>query len=122
LALAGGNGLKLAKEVYRSAYDRSDELCGPYASVIDIDPAVLPSPDEVDTYTGDTFASALRHDQACSEYNRSFRQLLHVGYKVAAEMGERYYAALEDYADVIAENVTENIFERHISRLFLFDE
>lgn len=120
LALAGGNGLKLAKEVYRSAHNRSEELCGPYASVIDIDPDSLPTPDEVDTYSGEAFASAVRHDQACDEYNQSFRQLLHVGYKVAAEMGERYYAALEDYKAVIAENVTENIFDRHISRLFLF--
>ena len=42
LAAAGGDGLEMAKEIYRTALGRSDELCGPYAAVIDIDPAQLP--------------------------------------------------------------------------------
>jgi hypothetical protein len=119
LALAGGAGLGIAKEVYRNALGRFDELCGPYAAVIDIDPAALPSPVAVDGWTGEEYANALRHDQSCAAYNPSFRQLLHVGYKVAAGMGGRYLGALTEFGDVIAENVTENILERHVKPVFL---
>ena len=44
LASAGGEGLEIAKEIYAQALTRMEELCGPYASVIDIDRAKLPSP------------------------------------------------------------------------------
>ncbi|MHC4537647.1 MAG: tagaturonate epimerase family protein [Planctomycetota bacterium] len=119
LALGGGDGLSIAKEAYTKALSRMDELCGPYASVIDIDTAKLPSAQEVDNWNGQRFASALRHDQSCEHYNPSLRQLLHVAYKVAAEMGTRFYDALDKYEDTIAKNVTENIYTRHISPLFL---
>lgn len=119
LACAEGEGLVIAKEVYRKAHGRYDELCGPYASVIDIDKKKLPTPDEVDTWDGKKYAETLRHVQSNPAYNLHFRQLLHVGYKVAAEMGDRYYKALEDHEAVIAENVTENLLERHIKRVFI---
>ena len=48
LAESGGEGLAIAKEVYREAYAHSDELRAPYATVIDIDDAKLPKPEEVD--------------------------------------------------------------------------
>jgi hypothetical protein len=118
LALAGGEGLAIAKEVYRSAFGRYDELAGPYASVIDIDQSKLPSPDEVDGWDGETYADALRHDQSCEAYNLHFRQLLHVGYKVAAEMGDRYLGALKANEEIVAANVKENLLERHIKALF----
>ena len=118
LATAGGDGLEIAREVYKTALRRVDELCAPYASVIDIDPAALPAPETVDAWDGQTFAAALRHDSSCSVYNRHLRQLLHVGYKVAAEMGQRFVGALEAHAGVVAENVTENIYRRHICPLF----
>jgi len=119
LAMAGGEGLSIAKEVYARALPRFGELCGPYATVIDIDTAELPTTEEVDTWDGQRFASALRHDLSCEQYNRSLRQLLHVGYKIAAEMGSRFLDALDTYEDVIARNVSENIFERHIRPVFL---
>jgi len=119
LAEAGGEGLKIAREIYRSAFGRFDELCGPYAAVIDINTDNLPSPDEVGSWNGSKYADTLRHDLSCSEYNTNFRQLLHVGYKIAAEMGERYLDALVKYEDIIACNVTENMYERHVKRLFL---
>ena len=119
LALAGGDGLSIAKQAYAESLSRMDELCGPYASVIDIDRAKLPEPQEVDNWSGERFASALRHDQSCEYYNNDLRQLLHVAYKVAAEMGTRFYDALDKYEDVIAQNVTENIYARHIKPLFL---
>jgi hypothetical protein len=118
LAEAGGEGLVIAQEVYRKALGRFDELCSPYADVIDIDAARLPHPDVVDGWDGTRFAAALRHDQACPHYNLHFRQLLHVGYKVAAEMGCRYLDALDAHADVVARHVSENIMERHIRVIF----
>jgi len=119
LALAGGDGLAIAKEVYAKALSRIDELCVPYAAVIDIDRAKLPRPQDVDKWDGKKFAAALRHNQRCQEYNPHFRQLLHVAYKVAAEMGARFSDALGQYEDVIAQNVTENIYERHIKPVFM---
>jgi len=119
LAEAGGDGLAIAREVYAAALGRFDELCGPYATVIDIDKSQLPDPAEVKTWDGPRFARTLRHDQKCTDFNPHFRQLLHVGYKVAAQMGERYLKALDEHETVIAEHVTGNIFARHIVPLFL---
>ena len=119
LAESGGAGLEIAKEVYAEAYAHSEELCTPYAAVIDIDPARLPSPHEVNGWTSQQFTSALRHDQSNPAYNQSFRQLLHVGFKVAAKLGDRYLRALEANETIVAKNVTENLFERHIKPVFL---
>ncbi len=121
LALAGGDGLTIAQDIYAQALSRLDELCGPYATVIDIDRTGLPDPDQVRRWEGEEFAATLRHDRRCPQYNPSFRQLLHVGYKVAAEMGPRFTEALDKYEAIIAENVTANIYERHIRPLFLED-
>ncbi|MBI4841369.1 MAG: hypothetical protein HY803_09910, partial [candidate division NC10 bacterium] len=52
-------------------------------------------------------------------YNRHFRQLVHVGFKVAAEMGTAYLQALEANADVIGRLVTENLLENHIKPVFV---
>lgn len=119
LSMAGEEGLRIAKDVYRDALVRFDELCGPYATVIDIDKKRLPSASEVEGWSGEQFAGALRHDQRCSLYNPHLRQLLHVGYKVAAQMGDRYTGALEEYAGVIGENVTMNVWERHLRPIFV---
>ena len=119
LASAGDEGLNIAKEIYTKSFQRFDELCGPYKTVIDINTDRLPLPNIVAKWEGKLFAETLRHDLTNSNYNLNFRQLLHVGYKVAAEMGDRYINALEKYSDVIGENVTENILERHIKRIFL---
>ncbi|MCP4377799.1 MAG: hypothetical protein GY794_16685 [bacterium] len=118
LAEAGREGLAIAREVYRTAMGRFDELCGPYADVIDIDATRLPDPDEVDRWDGHRFAATLRHEQSCAEYNPSLRQLLHVGYKVAAEMGDRYLDALEAHSETVADRVRENLLQRHIQPLF----
>ena len=119
LALGGGEGLSIAKQIYTESLSRMDELCGPYASVIDIDKTNLPDTQEIDNWDEQKFASALRHDQSCEDYNPDLRQLLHVAYKLAAEVGTRFYDALDKYEDIIAQNVTENIYERHIKPLFL---
>ena len=119
LAEAGGTGLEIAKEVYSEAFAHAEELCAPYATVIDIDPAKLPSPAEVNGWTSEQYTSALRHVQSNAAYNSSFRQLLHVGFKVAAKMGDRYLKALEANEAIVAKNVTTNLFERHIKPVFL---
>jgi hypothetical protein len=119
LAEAGGDGLAAAKEIYAEAWQHRDELCAPYATVIDIEPEKLPSPDEVRRWSSEQFTSALRHDPRSPAYNASFRQLLHVGFKVAAKMGRRYLDLLADHESVIARNVTENLYARHLAPVFV---
>jgi hypothetical protein len=118
LAIAGDDGLAVAKEIYIKALARKDELCAPYADVIDIDDSKLPSPEEVAGWTGEKFANTLRHIPGHPDYNSNLRQLIHVGYKVAAEMGEGFTGLLKKYADVVGSCVEENIYERHLARLF----
>jgi len=119
LAEAGGEGLDLAKEVYAEAYAQREDLCAPYAAVINIDPARLPAPQWVARWSSEQFVSALRHDPNCPAYNPSFRQLLHVGFKVAARMGNRYLRLLSVMETTIAKNVTANLFDRHLKPLFI---
>jgi len=119
LAEAGGKGLDLAKEVYAQAYSQRRELCAPYAAVINIDPAGLPAPELVGRWRSEQFVAALRHDPKSPGYNSSLRQLLHVGFKVAARMGTRYLDLLSVNETRIAENVTENLFNRHLRPLFI---
>lgn len=117
LAISDGEGLALAQEVYATAYKKMDELTAPYASVIDIKPEDLPLPEVVKGWTAEQFHKAVVHDQSCAEYNPSLRQLIHVGYKVAAQKGDVYYSALEKFKTNIEKQVFENIFERHVKRL-----
>jgi hypothetical protein len=119
LAEAGGEGLDLAKEIYAEAYSHREELCAPYATVIDIDPAKLPAPASVAQWSSAQFVSALRHDPKSPDYNSSLRQLLHVGFKVAAKMGTRHLDLLSVMETTIAKNVTENLFARHIRPVFI---
>ena len=118
LALAAPEGLALAKKIYVNALGRMDELTIPYATVIDVDVKALPSPEEVEKWDAETYARTMRHNQADPLYNPSFRQLIHVSYKIAAELSDEYLPALEKYTDVIGEQITANIGERHIKRLF----
>jgi hypothetical protein len=120
-AEAGGDGLALPKEIYSDALDHVDELCAPYATVtvIDIDRKQLPTKETVNGWASGQFVSALRHDPKNKTFNSSFRQLIHVGFKIAAKKGDRYLNALKKHEAVIAKNVTENLFERHMKPLLL---
>ncbi len=118
LAISGDEGLAAAKEIYAKALERKDELCAPYADVIDIDDSKLPTPEEVEEWTGEKFGDTLRHIPGHPDYNSNFRQLIHVGYKVASEMGEKYTSLLEENAEVVGICVEDNIYERHLKRLF----
>jgi hypothetical protein len=119
LAEAGGDGLEMAKEIYAYAIEHVDEFCAPYKTVIDIDKSTLPSAAAVNGWTSREFVSTLRHDQKNPDYNPSFRQLLHVSFKVAAKKGDRYLDALKKHEAIIAKNVTRNLFERHMKPLLL---
>jgi hypothetical protein len=119
LAESGGEALALVKEIYAEAHAHREELCAPYAAVIDIDAASLPAPAEAQRWTAEQWVGALRHDPHSPAYNSSLRQLMHVAFKVAAKMGPRYIAVLEQHESRVADNVTRNLFERHIRPVFL---
>jgi tagaturonate epimerase len=121
LSLSGEDALDLAKAIYSSAYRRQEELCGPYATVIDIKADQLPTPESIDKWTGEEYAQTLQHEQSNPRYNPSFRQLIHVGYKIAYEYGEVYTNALKGNKEIIGKCVSDNIFERHIKRLFVLE-
>jgi tagaturonate epimerase len=118
LALAGGEALDLARNIYRKGLARFDELCGPYATVIDINRKNLPETREVSGWDGNRFANALRHDPDHPDYNPDMRQLVHVAYKIAAEYGNVYVDMLKRHKEVIAGQVTANIYDRHFGRIF----
>ena len=119
LGEAGGDGLELAREIYAYALAHVDELCAPYASVIDIDRAKLPSAATVNGWSGAKFASTLRHVPAHPDFNAHVRQLLHVSFKLAAQAEPRYLDLLKANEAIVARQVTENIYARHLRPLFI---
>ena len=123
LAMTGDEeAVDLAKAIYSGAFGRFDELCGPYASVIDINKANLPLPKEIEKWTGKKLADTIRHIPGHPDYNPDFRQLIHVGYKVAAEYGTEFTGALQTNKEIVGRQVYENIYNRHIMRLFGADQ
>jgi hypothetical protein len=118
LAESGGEGLALVKEVYAKAHEHFAELAAPYSTVIDIDPGKLPDPKSVIGWSSAQYADALRHVESSPHYDPNFRQLLHVGFKVAAGMGKRFTDALETNEEIVGRNVTENLFNRHLQPIF----
>jgi len=119
LAEAGGDGLTLAREIYAYALAHCEELCGPYASVIDIDARQLPPAEVVNAWSGPRLAAAIRHLPGHPDFNPHIRQLLHVSFKVAAGQGRRYTDLLVANREVVGRQVTENLYERHLRPLFL---
>lgn len=117
LALAGGEALEFAKEIYAKALQNVEKLCAPYADVIDIDPAQLPSAETVKTWSNHDLAHALRHIPGHPQYNPNMRQLVHVAFKLAAEQIDKYNSLLEKHADVVGQCVYDNIYDRHLKRL-----
>ena len=119
LADAGGDGLAMAKEVYRAAYESIDECVAPYAAIVDIDRSELAAPSEVDRWEGSALVGALRHVKSDPRFNPSMRQLVHVAFRVAAKMGPRYLDALAKHEASVSRNVTENLYDRHLAPLFI---
>lgn len=122
LAQAGGDALRLAQDMYATMYARCDELAQPYRTVIEIDPTRLPDPQTVRAWTSEQFVRALRHDPRDPLFNPHFRQLVHVGFKVAAERGHEFLDALTTHRAIISELVTDNLLRNHITPLFLADD
>jgi tagaturonate epimerase len=119
VALSGPDGLAVAKKIYRQALPRFDELCQPYATVVEIDRAKLPSPAAVEKWSAQDFVARLRHDRAQPAYDLNLRQLVHVAFRLAAEMGTEWTEALAAAREVAGRCVQENLFDRHIRPLFL---
>jgi len=119
LAASGGRGLALAKEIYRESFLRCAELLRPYTAVVNIDKRRLPRPEQVGAWSSEEYVHALRHDPSCKSYNEHLRQLIHIGFKAAAEMGNRFTEMLGECRSTIEENVTANIYDRHLCPLFL---
>ena len=118
LAEAGGDGVQLVRDVYRYAIEHREELCGPYATVIDIDPDQLLSVEKFDALSGPDTAATIRHIQDDTRFNAHVRQLLHIAFKVAAGEGDRYTNLLKEHRAVVADQVTTNLYERHLRPLF----
>lgn len=119
LAEAGGDGLALAKEIYAYALEHVDEFCAPYASVIDIKRDQLVDSETVNGWSGPRLAEALRHIQDNPNFNAHMRQLLHVSFKVAAKHGDHYLNMLKANEEIVGQQVTKNIYERHLKPLFV---
>jgi hypothetical protein len=118
LAESGGEALDFVKELYIKSLEKIDELCEPYADVIDIEISSLPSKQEVSQWNSARFSDSLKHISGNSDYNPNMRQLVHVAYKLAALQMKDYFRLLETNEQVISKCVYENIFNRHICRLF----
>jgi hypothetical protein len=118
LAEAGGRGFQMAKDICIGSLQQYDLLSVPYASVIHINQEKLPLAGEVAKWTSEQFIHALHNDPSNPGYNPDLRQLLHIGYKVAADLGKKYTDALEEHEEIIAKNVKINILERHIIPVF----
>jgi len=119
LSLSDSKAVGLVKKIYEKAYLKKEQLCEPYKTVIEVTPEMLPKPEEVENWTGQQLANAISHNPQHPEFNPSLRQLLHVGYKIAADLGEEYTQAIQKNAEIIGQCVTLNLFERHIKPLFL---
>lgn len=119
LSEAGGEGLALVRSLYAAALGQVDELCAPYAAVIDIDRGRLPSVAEAEGWDGRRWAASLRHVPGNPEFNPSLRQLMHVSFKLAAKRGRAYLDLLEANEEVVGKQVTANLLERHLRPLFV---
>ena len=118
LAESDGEALGFVKDIYIKSLEKIEELCGPYADVIDIKISSLPSGQVVSEWSGRKFAASLRHIPGNDDYNPNMRQLIHVAYKLAALKMEQYFKLLEANEKTVSQCVFENIYNRHICRLF----
>jgi tagaturonate epimerase len=118
LAASGGKALDFVKEIYYKSLEKTEELCAPYADVIDINISGLPQKAEVAKWSSKKMADALRHVPGNKDYNSNIRQLIHVAYKLAAMEMTEYFKLLEANEKTVSECVYENIYNRHICRMF----
>jgi len=120
LAKANEDSLDLIKTIYSLALYRSEKLSKLYGKHLSINQSKLPSTLEMVGWNADAMSSVLTHD-GNEYYNPDVRQLMHISYEVAAEYGDIFQEALIENAEIIGQQVTKNLYERHIKRLF-FDK
>ena len=89
--------------------------------MIDIDAGRLPRAAEVNAWSGPQLASAIRHVPTHPDFNPNIRQLLHVSFKLAAQQGARYTDLLKANRDIVAQQVCDNLYHRHLRPLFVGD-
>lgn len=118
LAGSGREGLDFVKEIYIKSLEKIEELCAPYADVIDIKVSSLPSKQQVYEWNSNKFSDSLKHTPGSPDYNPDMRQLIHVAYKLAAIRKNDYFRLLEKNEQSVSKCVYENIYNRHICRLF----
>jgi tagaturonate epimerase len=118
LAASGGKALDFVKEMYYKSLEKTEELCAPYADVIDINISKLPPKAEVAKWSGEKMADSLRHVPGNKDYNSNIRQLIHVAYKLAAMNMTEYFKLLEANEKTVSQCVYENVYNRHICRMF----
>jgi len=118
LAEAGGDALKFVQQLYADALDQIDVLTAPYATVLNIDRAALPSAGECSGWSSGDFVKRLVHDQEEAFFNPSLRQLLHVAFKLAAKQGDRYHSLLQEHAAIANRRVHDNLYRKHILKVF----
>ncbi len=119
LSLSGGEGVSMVHDIYDLAWNRFDELTEPYAPVIDVQFDKLPKPNVFERWEGSKIASKLIHNPEDPGFDPQLRQLMHCAYKVAGEKGSEYTNLLKKHEKTIGENVTKNLYERHLVPLFL---
>jgi hypothetical protein len=118
LALSGGEALDFVKAIYSGALENINELTSPYTGVIKIENSSLPSQKEVSKWSDTKFADSIRNVPENRNYNPDMRQLMHVAYKLAALRKVEYFRLLEKNEEIISKCVFENLYTRHICRLF----
>lgn len=118
LAEAGGENLRMVQEIYKTAFSKADDLIQPYAQVVDIPLASLPTPAVVSGWTSEEFLARLDHDPANPLFHSAFRQFFHVSFKIAALRKAEFTDAVLASREVVSRRVTDNLFKRHIEPLF----
>lgn len=118
LAISGKVGATFVKDLYASALDNINALCEPYSDVIDIDIQMLPSFDEVNSWSGERIADALRHNPLNKFYNPGMRQLVHIAYKFASDNIDQFRKLILSNKLIVYEQVYMNLSKRHLNPLF----
>ena len=118
LALGGGDSLAFIRHLCIEALKRREELSAPYAGVTDIDASLLPDAATIEEWTGTRLAGSLRHNSNNADYNPSFRQLIHLAYKIAAENRVEFEGYLNQHHTTVSGCVCENLYDRHIKSIF----
>ena len=111
--------LPLAKKIYNLSYDRLEELRKPYETVVEIERGKLPLPATVAQWSSLEFVGALMHEKDSTTVDRNVRQLVHIAFRVAAEMGDEFRQGLITARETIEGNVTHNLYSRHIEPLYI---